>query len=76
MPTPGEHKAVQGWILEYAEPIDWTLAAREETQDLRGFDPNIPPIESAINGSLFLYDLGDAQRRIFKPFHLKPTEHQ
>ena len=29
MPTPGEHKAVQARILEYAEAIGWTLVSQK-----------------------------------------------
>ena len=36
MPTPGEHKTVQGRILEYAEAVGWTVVSREEAEQLRG----------------------------------------
>ncbi len=67
MPTPGEHKTVQARILEYAEAIGWTLVSREEAEQRRGFDPDVPPPERAKNRSLFFDDLLDAKVREFNP---------
>jgi type I restriction enzyme R subunit len=36
MPTPGEHKTVQGRILEYAEAVGWTVVSREKAEQRRG----------------------------------------
>jgi len=36
MPTPGEHKTVQGRILEYPEAVGWTVVSREEAEQRRG----------------------------------------
>ena len=44
---PGEHKSVYARILEYAEDIGWTVVSREEAEQRRGFDPDVPPAERA-----------------------------
>ena len=67
MPTPGEHKTVQARILEYAEAIGWTTVSREEAEQRRGFDPEVPPADRARNRSLFFDDLLDAKVREFNP---------
>ncbi len=67
MPTPGEHKTVQARILGYAETIGWTLVSREEAEQRRGFDPEVPPADRAKNRSLFFDDLLDAKLREFNP---------
>jgi type I restriction enzyme R subunit len=67
MPTPGEHKTVQARILAYAEAIGWTFVSREEAEQRRGFDPEVPPADRAKNRSLFLDDLLDAKLREFSP---------
>jgi type I restriction enzyme R subunit len=64
---PGEHKTVQSRILEYAEAIGWTFVSREEAEQRRGFDPALPPADSAKNRSLFFDDLLDAKVREFNP---------
>ncbi len=67
MPTPGEHKTVQARILGYAEAIGWTFVSREEAEQRRGFDPDVPPADRAKNRSLFFDDLLDAKLREFNP---------
>lgn len=67
MPTPGEHKTVQARILAYAEPIGWTFVSREEAEQRRGFDPDVPTADRARNRSLFFDDLLDAKIREFNP---------
>jgi len=67
MPTPGEHKTVQARILAYAEAIGWTLVSREEAEQRRGFDPEVPTADRAKNRSLFFDDLLDAKVREFNP---------
>ena len=67
MPKPGEHKTVQARILAYAEAIGWTLVSREEAEQRRGFDPDVPPADRARNRSLFFDDLLDAKVREFNP---------
>ena len=67
MPTPGEHKTVQARILAYVEAIDWTFVSREEAQQWRGFDPDVPLADRAKNPSLFFADLHDAKLRKFNP---------
>ena len=67
MPTPGEHKTVQARILGYAEAIGWTFVPREEAEQRRGFDPDVPPADRAKNRSLFFDDLLDAKVREFNP---------
>jgi len=47
MPTPSEHKTVQARILGYAEAIGWTFVPREEAEQRRGFDPEVPPADRA-----------------------------
>ena len=64
---PGEHKTVQARILEYAEAIGWTFVSREEAEQRRGFDPEVPPADRAKNRSLFFDDLLDAKLREFNP---------
>ncbi|MCP5410104.1 MAG: HsdR family type I site-specific deoxyribonuclease [Chromatiaceae bacterium] len=67
MPTPSEHKTVQARILAYAEAIGWTFVSREEAEQRRGFDPDVPPKERARGRSLFFDDLLDAKVREFNP---------
>ena len=67
MPTPGEHKTVQARILGYAEAIGWTIVSREDAEQRRGFDPEVPPADRAKNSSLFFNDLLDAKLREFNP---------
>lgn len=67
MPTPSEHKTVQARIFAYAETIGWTLVSREEAEQRRGFDPEVPPADRAKNRSLFFDDLLDAKLREFNP---------
>jgi len=67
MPTPGEHKTVQARILAYAEAIGWIFVSREEAEQRRGFDPDVPPADRARNRSLFFDDLLDAKLRQFNP---------
>ena len=67
MPTPSEHKTVQSRILGYAEAIGWTFVSREEAEQRRGFDPEVPTADRARNRSLFFDDLLDAKLREFNP---------
>jgi len=67
MPTPGEHKTVQARILEYAEAIGWTFVPREEAEQRRGFDPEVPPADRAMNRSLFFGDLLNSRVRELNP---------
>ncbi|QLH51885.1 MAG: hypothetical protein HWD57_20380 [Candidatus Accumulibacter cognatus] len=50
MPTPCEHKTVQARILGYAEAIGWTLVPREEAEQRRDFDPDVPPADRDLLG--------------------------
>ena len=75
MPTPGEHKTVQARILEYAEAIGWTFVSREEAEQRRGFDPEVPPADHAKNRSLYFDDLltpscGNSTRAMPRPREL------
>ena len=63
MPTPGEHKTVQARILDYTEAIGGTFVSREEAEQRRGSDPEVPPAARPRSRSLFLGDLLDAQVR-------------
>jgi type I restriction enzyme, R subunit len=67
MSKPGEHKTVQARVLAYAEAIGWTIVSREEAEQRRGFDPDVPPADRARNRSLFFDDLLDAKVREFNP---------
>ena len=67
MPKPGEHKTVQARILEYAQASRWTVVSREEAEQRRGFDPDVPPADRAKGRSLFFDDLLDAKVREFNP---------
>ncbi|MCB1903337.1 MAG: HsdR family type I site-specific deoxyribonuclease, partial [Gammaproteobacteria bacterium] len=62
-----EHKTVQARILAYAEAIGWTFVAREEAEQRRRFDPNVPSKDRAKGRSLFFDDLLDAKVREFNP---------
>ena len=64
---PGEHKTVQARILEYAEAIGWSVLPREQAEQRRGFDPDVPPADRARNRSLFFDALLDAKVREFNP---------
>ena len=64
---PGEHRTVQARILAYAEAIGWTIVSREEAEQRRGFDPNMPPADRAKNRSLFFDDLLYTKVREFNP---------
>ena len=67
MSQPTEHKTVQARIIAYAEAIGWTIVSREEAEQRRGFDPDVPPGDRARNRSLFFDDLLDAKVREFNP---------
>jgi type I restriction enzyme, R subunit len=67
MPTPGEHNTVRDRILAYAEAIDWPLASREEAEQRRVFDPEVPPADRARTRPLFFGDLLHAKVREFNP---------
>jgi len=67
MSTPGEHKTVQARILGYAAAIGWSFVPREEAEQRRGFDPQVPPADRAKSRSLFFDDLLDAKLREFNP---------
>ena len=67
MPKPGEHKTVQARILAYAEAIGWTIVSREEAEQRRGFDPDVPPADRAKNRSLFFDDLIYTKVQEFNP---------
>ena len=68
MPTPGEHKTVQGRILAYSQEIGWTYVARDEAQRRRGFDTTKPTIaQQAGNASPYFDELLDAQVRRLNP---------
>ena len=67
MPKPSEHKTVQDRILEYAQDIGWAVVAREEAEQRRGFDPDVPPKDRARGRSLFFDDLLEAKVREFTP---------
>ena len=67
MPTPGEHETVQARILAGAAAIGWSCVSREEAEQRRGFDPEVPPADRAKNRSLFFDDLLDATLREFNP---------
>lgn len=70
MAKPGEHKTVQARILGYVEAIGWAFVPREEAEQRRGFDPEVPPADRAKNRSLFFDDLLDAKLREFNPRYL------
>jgi type I restriction enzyme, R subunit len=67
MPTLGEHKTVQFRIFAYAEAVGWTIVAREEAEQRRGFDPDVPPADRARNRSLFFDGHLDTKVREFNP---------
>ena len=72
MPTPGEHKTVQARILRYAEAIGWTIVPREDAEQRREFDMDVPPKDRAKGRSLFFDDLLDTKVREFNPAMWRP----
>ena len=67
MPTPSEHKTVQARILKYAENIGWKIVPREEAEQRRGFDLDVPLKDRAKGRSLFFDDQFDTKVREFNP---------
>ena len=67
MPTPSEHKTVQARILKYAENIGWKFVPREEAEQRRGFDLDLPLKNRAKGRSLFFDDQFDTKVREFNP---------
>ena len=67
MSKPCEHKTVQARILAYAQEIGWSFVSREQAEQRRGFDPQVPVAERAKNRSLFFDDLLDIRVREFNP---------
>ena len=60
---PGERKTVQARILEYAEAIGWTFVPREEAEQRREFDSDVPPADRAKNRSLFFNPVKHGQAK-------------
>jgi type I restriction enzyme R subunit len=69
MSAPSDHKTVQARILAYVEDIGWTYVSRDEAEQRRGFDPDIPEAERAKNRSMFFDDALEAQVRAFNPLY-------
>ena len=68
MPKPGEHKTVQGRILQYAQDIGWTFVPRIEAEERRRFNPEGgTPAERAARASLYFDDLLYEKVRDFNP---------
>lgn len=68
MPTPGEHKTVQGRLLAYAQEIGWVFVPRTEAEARRGFDPGAAtPEERARTSTLYFGELLHTQVRAFNP---------
>lgn len=68
MPKPGEHKTVQGRILQYAQEIGWTFVPRAEAEARRGFNPaGGSTAERAARASLYFDDLLYRKVREFNP---------
>ena len=64
---PSEHKTVQARILAYAQEVGWSLVSREEAEQRRGFEPEVPSADRARNRSLFFDDQLYAKVRQFNP---------
>jgi type I restriction enzyme R subunit len=47
--------------------IGWTYVSRDEAEQRRGFDPEVPAPERAKNRSMFFDDVLDAKVREFNP---------
>jgi type I restriction enzyme R subunit len=58
---------VQARILGYAEATGWAFVSREEAEQRRGFDPEVPPADRVKNRSLFFDDPLDSKLREFNP---------
>jgi type I restriction enzyme R subunit len=76
MPKPTEHKSVQARILKYAEEIGWSVVARSEAEDRRGFASTalstsdatgVSPREKAKNASWFFVDTLYEKVKEFNP---------
>jgi type I restriction enzyme R subunit len=68
MAKPGEHKTVQGRILEYAQTIGWTYVPRAEAEARRGFDPDgARPEDRAQRADLYFGDVLHSQITAFNP---------
>ena len=67
MTIPSEQKTVQARIIAYVQEIGWMFVTREEAEERRGFDPEVPPADRARNRSLFFDDLLDTKVREFNP---------
>jgi type I restriction enzyme R subunit len=68
MPKPTEHKSVQARILKYAKEIGWSVVARSEAEDRRGFDATgVSPREKAKNASWFFVDTLYEKVKEFNP---------
>lgn len=68
MPKPGEHKTVQGRILEYVQEIGWAFVPRAEAEQLRGFSSEGESIaERAAKASLYCDDVLFEKVREFNP---------
>ena len=64
---PGEHKTVQARILKYAQDVGWTVLSREEAEQRRRFDPDMPRKKRAKGRTIFFDDLLEAKVREFNP---------
>jgi type I restriction enzyme, R subunit len=65
MPKPGEHKTVQGRILQYAQQVGWSFVPRDDAENRR----NLLKTQggSHVTGSLYFDDLLFQQVRAFNP---------
>lgn len=68
MTKPGEHKTVQGRILEYAQELGWTYVSRADAEQRRGFDSSgTTPEERARSAALYFGDVLHGQLRKLNP---------
>jgi len=68
MPKPGEHKTVQGRILQYSQEIGWIFVPRAEAETRRGFESGGgTPAERAARASLYFDDLLFEKVKEFNP---------
>ena len=68
MPKPGEHKTVQGRILEYAQEIGWIFVPRGDAEARRGFNLEGGTIaERAAKASLYFDKVLYEKVREFNP---------
>ena len=70
MPKPGEHKTVQGRLLQYAHEIGWSIVPRAEAEQRRGLiRKDLTGFGNLLGLSLFFDDLLHQKAKEFNPLY-------